>query len=59
MFIIILFYILQFSFNFILQCDVLICSLVHYVVDAADLACALFEKFCIQTALTCVDLLEL
>jgi hypothetical protein len=58
MFIIILFYILRFSFNFILLCDVLIWILVHYVVDTADTARTLYDEFCIQMALTCMDLLE-
>jgi aspartokinase-like uncharacterized kinase len=57
MFIIILFYILKFSVNFILVCDVLICNFAHYV-DTADTACTLYDKFCIQMALTCMDLLE-
>jgi hypothetical protein len=58
MFIITLFYILKFSFNFILLCDVLICIWVYYVVDTADTACTLYDKFCIQMTLTCMDLLE-
>jgi hypothetical protein len=58
MFIIILFYILKFSVKFILLCDVLIYNFVHYVVDTADTTCTLHDKFCIQMALTCMDLLE-
>jgi hypothetical protein len=46
MFIIILFYILQISVNFILLCDVLVCNFVHYVVDTADTACTLYDKLC-------------
>jgi hypothetical protein len=56
--IIIVSYILKFSVNFILLCDVLICNFVHYVVDTAVKACILYNKFCIQMALTCMDLLE-
>jgi hypothetical protein len=58
MFIVILFSILKFRVNFILLCDVLICNFVHYVVDTSDKACTLHDKFCIQMALTCMDLLE-
>jgi hypothetical protein len=47
MFILILIYILNFSVNFILLCDVLICNFVHYVVDTADTACTLYDKYCI------------
>ena len=50
MFIMILLYILTFSVNFILLCDVLIYNFVHYVFDTADTASTLYDKFCIQMA---------